>query len=174
MLFVLAAVALAADNPGPNLHVGDPAYLFALPALNEDAAMHVVAKTTVALSDFTGVMPGFPSKALVVHFFQQSGGEAQLAVLSRLNKKYSARGVRFLAIMAGAGDIAQVSGWVEAQHLEFPVLRDAHSIVVSRYGVQRYPTTFVVDGDGDVAAIGATSAELETGLDGILSGFYSR
>ena len=174
MLLVLAALSLAADNPGPNLHVGDPAYLFALPALNEDAAMHAVAKTSVALSDFTGVMPGFPSKALVVHFFSQSGGEAQLAALGRLNKKYSSKGVRFLAILAGAGDIAQVSGWVEAQHLDFPVLRDAHGIVVSRYGVHRYPTTFVVDGEGDVAAIGATTADLETGLDSVLSGFYSR
>jgi peroxiredoxin len=119
-------------------------------------------------------MPGFPSKAVVVHFFQQAGGEAQLAALGRLYKKYGSKGIRMVAVLSGPGDIAQVSGWVESQRLDFPVLRDAHSIVVSRYGVSQFPTTFVVDGDGDVAAIGATASELEAGLDSVLGAFFSR
>ena len=174
MLLVLASTALAAGIPGPNLHVGDAAYLFSLPAINEDAAMHYVARTQVALADFTGVMPGFPSKAVVVHFFEQSDAEPQLATLGRLHKKYASKGIRTVGILAGAGDIAEVSGWVESQRLEFPVLRDAHSIVVGRYGVSRFPTTFVVDGDGDVAAIGSTTTELETGLESVLGAFLGR
>ena len=67
-----------------------------------------------------------------------------------------------------------VSGWVEGQHLGFPVVRDAHDIVVSRYGVNQYPTTFVVDQEGYVAAIGVARADLETSLDTVLQGFYSR
>jgi peroxiredoxin len=174
MLAVLASAALAAGISAPALHVGDPALLFSLPAVNEDAAMHAVARTSVAISDFTGVMPGFPAKALVLHFLRREGGEAQLAALGRLNKKYASRAVRVVAVLSGGGDIAAVSDWVESQHLEFPVLRDAHDIVIHRYGIRSFPMTFVVDADGDVAAIGATGSELEAGLDSVLGAFFSR
>ncbi|MSQ00847.1 MAG: TlpA family protein disulfide reductase [Myxococcales bacterium] len=173
MLLSMLGLSLA-GVPGPALHVGDPALLFNLQAINEDAALHAVARTSVSLADFTGVMPGFPAKALVVHFLHKTGGEAQLAALGRLDKKYLGKGVRTIAILAGPGEIAAVSDWVETQHLDYPVLRDAHGIVVSRYGVRQFPTTFVVDGDGDVAAIGVAKAELEAALDQVLRGFFSR
>ncbi len=173
MLLSLLGLSLA-GVPGPALHVGDSALLFSLQAINEDAALHAVARTNVSLADFTGVMPGFPAKAVVVHFLHKAGGETQLAALARLDKKYNAKGVRTIAILAGPGDIAAVSDWVETQHLDFPVLRDAHGIVVSRYGVRQFPTTFVVDAEGDVAAIGVAKAELETSLDQVLQGFFSR
>jgi peroxiredoxin len=172
MLLALFGLALAV--PGPALHVGDTALLFSLPSVNEEAALQAVARTTVALSDFTGVMPGFPAKVVVVHFLQQAGGEPQLAALQRLHKKYGSRGARTIAVLSGPGEIAAVSSWVEAQHLDFPVVRDAHDIVVSRYGVRQFPTTFVVDSEGYVAAIGVARAELETSLDTVLQGFYSR
>jgi peroxiredoxin len=172
MLLALFLLALAA--PGPALHVGDTALLFNLPAVNEDAALRAVARTSVALSDFTGVTPGFPAKAVVVHFLRREGGDTQLAALQRLHKKYGAKGVRTIAVLAGPGEISEVSGWVEGQNLEFPVVRDAHDIVVSRYGIQQFPTTFVVDQEGYVAAIGVPKADLETSLDTVLSGFYSR
>lgn len=163
-----------AGAPGPALHVGDPALLFNLPAINEDAALHAVARTNVALSDFTGVSAGFPAKAAVVHFLERAGGEAQLQALARVDKKYNGRGVRTVAVLAGAGDIASVSDWVESQHLDFPVLRDAHSIVVSRYGVRQFPTTFVVNADGDVVAIGVAKAELESSLEAVLAGVLGK
>ncbi|GDX80578.1 hypothetical protein LBMAG42_23890 [Deltaproteobacteria bacterium] len=173
MLLPLFAFAMA-GAPGPALHVGDTALLFSLPAINEDAALHAVARTSVSLSDYTGVMPGFPAKAVVVHFLHKEGGEVQLAALERLDKKYNAKGIRTIAILAGAGDIATVSDWVQTQHLAYPVLRDAHDIVVARYGVKQFPTTVVVDSDGDVAAIGVPKADLETSLDSVLGAFFSR
>lgn len=167
-LLALLPLALAEGPPAPNLHVGDAALLFSLPALNEDAALKAVARPHVALSDFTGVLPGFPSKAVVVHFMLRPEGEAQLAALNRLHKKYAAKGVRFVAILPEGGDLASLSGWVEGQRLDFPVLRDAHRIVVERYGVEQFPMTFVVDGDGYVGAIGIPRADLETSIDTIL------
>jgi len=171
---LLALFGLSLAIPGPNLHVGDSALLFSLPAINEEAALQAVARTDVALSDFTGVKPGFPAKVVVVHFLTREGGEAQLKALARLHKKYQSKGVRLVAILAGEGEIAAVSAWVETQRLDFPVLRDAHDIVVSRYGVRQFPTTFVVDNEGYVAAIGVARADLETSLDTVLQGFYSR
>lgn len=168
LLLALLPFALAQDPPAPNLHVGDAALLFSLPALNEDAALKAVARPHVALSDFTGVLPGFPSKAVVVHFMLRQDGEAQLAAMERLHKKYGAKGIRFVAILPEGGDLAALSGWVEGQRLDFPVLRDAHRIVAERYGVERFPMTFVVDGDGYVDAIGVPRAELETSLEAVL------
>jgi len=173
MLLSLMSLALA-GAPGPALHVGDPALLFSLPAINEDAALRAVARTSVALSDFTGVGAGFPAKAAVVHFLERAGGEGQLATLGRLDKKYNAKGVRTVAVLAGPGDIAAVSDWVESQHLDFPVVRDGHGIVVSRYGVRQFPTTFVVDADGDVAAIGIAKADLESALETVLSSLVGK
>lgn len=173
MLLPFLALALA-GAPGPAIHVGDTALMFSLPSINEEAALHAVARTWVSLSDYTGVMPGFPAKGVVVHFLRKEGGEAQLTALGRLDQKYRAKGIRTIAILAGPGDIATASSWVENQHLNFPVLRDAHDIVVSRYGVRQFPTTLVVDSGGYVAALGVPKADLETSLDTVLASFFSR
>lgn len=173
MLLSLLSLALA-GAPAPTLHVGDPALLFNLPAVNEDAALKAVARTTVALSDFTGVSAGFPAKAAVVVFVDRAGGEGVLQALERLHRKVEPKGVRIVAVLAGPGDIASVSDWIEGQRLSFPVVRDAHGIVVSRYGVKQYPTTFVVDAQGDVAAIGVAKADLESGLETVLTGLVGK
>jgi len=161
---------MAASVPGPSLHVGDPALLFALPAINEDAALRAVARPTVALSDFTGVSPGFPVGVLVVHFMRREGGEGQLQALARLDKKYASKDVSFVAILVGSSDVADTSSWVQGQRVDYPVLDDAHGIVADRYGIRAYPMTFVVGESGDVIAIGhAASSLLETDLDAILA-----
>jgi peroxiredoxin len=173
MFALLLSLALAQDVPAPSLRVGDAALLFALPALNEDAALRTVSKPQVALSDFTGqkgvIDPAFPAQAVVVHFLRKDGGEGQLQALERLHRKYQNKGVRVVAIVAGGGELATLSDWVSAQRLDFPVLNDAHGVVVGRYGVTRFPMTFVVDGEGYVDAIGAPRADqLEAELDAVL------
>ena len=60
---------------------------------------------------------------------------------------------------------------MEGQRLDFPVLRDQHRIVVSRYGVLTYPMTFVIDADGYVDAIGVPGADMEQALDSLVSPF---
>jgi peroxiredoxin len=169
MIALLVSLAFAQDVPGPALHVGDTALLFSLPALNEDAAMRTVSKPHVALADFTGLLPAFPAQAVVVHFLKKDGGDVQLAALERLHKKYQNKGVRFVAIVAQGGELATLSDWVSAQRLDFPVLDDKHAVVVGRYGVERFPMTFVVDADGYIEAIGAPAKDqLEASLDAVL------
>lgn len=175
LAFALSAPAHAAPAPipGPNVHVGDPALLFSLPAVNEEAALRAVARPSVALSDFTGVLPGFPARVVVVHFVQKNGAEGQLQALNRLHRKYANRGARFLAIIADDGELATLSAWVEGQRLEFPVLRDAHRVVVDRYGVKQFPLTVVVDASGDIDALGAPKEDLETSLEALLAPFLT-
>ncbi|MDP2308134.1 MAG: redoxin domain-containing protein [Pseudomonadota bacterium] len=175
LLFALALIApaTAAPLPGPNVHVGDAALLFSLPALNEEASLRAVARPTVALSDFTGVLPGFPARVVVIHFVQKSGSEGQLQALNRLHRKYGNRGARFLAIVADGGELATLSAWVEGQRLEFPVLRDAHRVVIDRYGARQFPLTVVVNASGDIEALGAPKEDLEASLEVLLAPFLT-
>jgi len=165
LLALLSASPGFAAVPAPNLHVGDAALLFSLPALNEEAALRAVARTHVALSDFTGIGAGFQAKAVVIHFLQRAGGESQLQALNRLQRKFGPRSVRFIAIVSGETEIASLSDWVETQKLDFPVLNDAHRIVLDRYGVRHFPMTFIVNGEGDVEAIGVPKEDLESSID---------
>lgn len=166
---VLFHAALAAPIPGPSVVVGQPALLFSLPAVNEDAALRAVARPSVALSDYTGLLAGFPAQVVVVHFIQKAGSDAQLEMLNRLHKRYSNRGARFLAVVADDTDLATLSGWVERLRLEFPVLRDQHRVVSGRYGVARFPLTVIVDKDGDIQALGAPGADLETSVEALIT-----
>ncbi|MDP2315030.1 MAG: TlpA disulfide reductase family protein [Pseudomonadota bacterium] len=176
LLFAVALAATGAKNgsvPAPNVTVGDAALLFSLPAVNEEAALRAVARPHVALSDFTGVLPGFPARVVVVQFVNKAGSEAQLQALNRLHRKYANRGARFLAIVADDGELAPLSEWVESQRLEFPVLRDAHRIVVERYGVRQFPLTVVVNAEGDIEALGVPKDDLEANLETLLTPFLT-
>ncbi|MDP6931297.1 MAG: hypothetical protein QGG40_00205, partial [Myxococcota bacterium] len=82
LLALFTAVALATEQP-PAVRLGEPALLFSLPAINEKVAMKTVSKPGVALSDFIGVEPSRPSRAVVLFFFE---GQADANYLPGLNK----------------------------------------------------------------------------------------
>ena len=168
MWLLLALSALAQTAPAPALKVGDSALLFSLPAVNEETALHQVARGSVALSDFTGVLAGFPARAVVITF-SDAKGSAQWQMLSRLQKKFQNRGVRFVIIVADSMDIATLSNSVSSMRLDVPLLHDRYRVVAGRYGVQTLPMTFVVDGDGYVDSIGIARDNLEISLDTILT-----
>lgn len=182
LLGLASAVPAASAAPGvpaPSVKVGDPALLFSLPALNEEAALRAVSRPSVALSDFTGVLAGFPARVVVVHFLQQRGGDGQLQALNRLHKRFGNRGARFVAILSEQGELAAQSQWVESQRLDFPVLRDHHRVVADRYGVKRFPLTVVVNGtgtldNGDIVALGAASEDLELGLEAVITPYLAQ
>ena len=131
--------------------------------------MRAVARPHVALSDFTGVSPAWPARAVVVHFMQRANGEGQLAALQRLQKRLGSKGTRLLAVVVDGGDIASLSAWLQAQRLDFPVLNDAFRVVSDRYGIRHFPTTFVVDESGYVEPMGVGNDTLDTTLEPILT-----
>jgi peroxiredoxin len=161
-VFVLAMIPLLfglASSP-PDLRVGEPARLFSLPAINETAARSLVSSNHVSLADLTEGADK-QGKGVVLFFFTQAKGGEDLQELNRLYKRYSRQGIRFLAISVDQGDLGALSDWIESADLEFPVLRDNHRVVAERYNIKQLPMTYVVDGGGNVLAIGAPSgAEL--------------
>lgn len=156
--------------------VGDPALLFTLPAINEDAAVAAVGTSRVSLGDFAGVTPPRPAKATVVHFFDKGSGDgAQLAALERLKRRHGGKGLQVLAVTDDDGDLGSLSTWIEDQKLSFPVLRDNHRVVLSRYRIDKLPLTLLVDADGRVFAIGNPQGEaLELELEGEITALLSR
>jgi peroxiredoxin len=155
ILFALwvGAAALAAPRP-PTVSPGQPALVFALPAVNENVATEIVNKVQVSLSDFAGVMPGHPKSAVVVYFYTVGQGSQELKALNRIQRRYGAKGVQVMAIAQGGGSAQEISDTIAPLKLSFPVLRDVESLVSSRYGVTRPPLTLVIEGNGNVFAIG--------------------
>lgn len=168
MLLLMGLTAFGADMPaGPG--VGDNALLFSLPAVNEEIAIDLVRNDHVGLGDLTGPLAGYPSTAVVLYFFSRVEGGDGLAVLNRCQRKYGKVDVRFVAISIDHGDSAGFSEWISKQKLSFPVLRDNYRIVASRYGIEEYPWSYIIDADGRIHAIGApTSQELEAEVEAAL------
>ena len=148
-----------------DVQVGEPARLFSLPAINEAAARALVSSNHVSLTDLTeGADEN--TRGVVIFFFTKDKGGEDLQALNRLAKKYVRSGIRFLAISADQGDLGALSDWVESANLEFPVLRDNHRVVATRYQVKQLPMTFVVDSEGGLHSVGApTGDRLEPELE---------
>ena len=149
----MGATALATPRP-PSVAPGKPALVFALSAINEERATETVNKVQVSLSDFSGVMPGHPRKAVAIHFFDVARGTEELKALHRVQRRYGSDGVQVLAIAEGANTTQSVSERINAMNLSFPVLRDVEQLVMGRYGVSELPMTLVVEGNGNLFAVG--------------------
>lgn len=174
----LAALMLGwtAQAAGPMaVSVGDPALLFTLQALNEDAAVASAGSAQISLGDFVGVQPARPRGGVLVYFFDESTPQSatSLAVLERLNKRYSGKRLQVLGVTSDDMDLGSLSTWIGDQKLSFPVLRDNHRVVGDRYGVSRQPLALLIDREGRVFAIGnpdsaALEGELESELAALL------
>jgi thiol-disulfide isomerase/thioredoxin/mono/diheme cytochrome c family protein len=93
------------------------------------------------------------SKAVVVLFLGTECpiNNAFLPVLAGLHKEYSPRGVRFLGVNSNRQDTsARVAEHARKQGVPFPVLKDPGNEAADRFGAQRTPEAFVLDGQGKV------------------------
>ena len=138
---LLFASALAA-SPVP-LSVGLHALLFSLPAVNEDAAMDIVGRSQVGLSDFVGMNPPRPSKAVVVHFFDRAHGGDSLALARPTSVATAVAACRYWASV-GTRVTWRAVHLAEGRKPGYLLLRDNHKVVSGRYGVEELPLTVVV------------------------------
>ena len=171
-MFALLTLGIAFAG-GPTVLPGAPALQFTLPAINEDTAMDLVNKPTVALSDFAGLDPAYPHRVTVLYFCTRKAGGDGLTTLEQISKRYKGKDVQIVAILAEPGEVGPLADWVSGLGLTFPVLRDHHRIVTSRYGLDDLPVTYLVDASGDVYAAGNPrggdlETELTAGLDALL------
>jgi peroxiredoxin len=170
--FWMGATALATPRPLA-VSVGEPALVFALSAVNEEVATQTVNKVQVSLSDFAGIMPGHPRRAVVVHFFDVGRGGSDLAALNRIQRRFGSKGAQVLAVAEGANSNQAIADKIGPLKLSFPVLRDVEHLVMGRYGVTELPLTVVIEGNGNVFAIGqprgdSLESEIESELQPLL------
>ncbi len=173
-LLALLSLGLAIAGP-PSVLPGSAALQFTLPALNEETAMELVNKPSVALSDFAGLDPSYPHKATVLFFCSRAAGGDDLDALEQVARRYRGKSVQVVAILADTGALGPISDWVNGLQLTYPVLRDHHRVVSGRYGVSELPITYVIDASGDVFAAGnpkggELEADLTAALDALLEG----
>lgn len=170
----MGATALATPRP-PVVSAGEPALVFALSAVNEEAATETVNKVQVSLSDFVGIMPGHPRRAVVVHFFDVGRGMSDLAALNRIQRRFGSKGAQVLAVAEGAKSNQAIAEKIGSLKLSFPVLRDVENLVMSRYGVTELPLTVVIEGNGNVFAIGQPQGDtMETEIEAELQPLLRR
>jgi len=70
--------------------------------------------------------------------------------IQKLHEQWTAKGLTILGLDVGE-DAATVAKFAKEQSYTFPLLLDAEPQVTSRYFVQAYPTTFVIDRAGRIA-----------------------
>ena len=60
---------------------------------------------------------------------------------------------RVLTVALQSGEAAEIGAYLQANRLAFPVLPDPDGAIARRWGVQGVPASFVIDGDGRIAAV---------------------
>jgi len=90
---------------------------------------------------------GASDEPVVVHFWATWCGvcEAENGTIDALADDH-----RVITIAAQSGPPSQVAAYLEERGLDFPVVNDPGSEITHRWGVHAFPTTFVVDGDGQI------------------------
>jgi thiol-disulfide isomerase/thioredoxin len=94
----------------------------------------------VALSDFSG-------RPVVVHFWATWCGVCEAM---DDNIQSVARDHRVVTIATGSGTTEEIRDYLSQKKGVAPVLVDPEGGLASRYGVSALPTTFFVDGNGEI------------------------
>jgi len=76
----------------------------------------------------------------------------ELPMLDDLNERYRDAGLRILAIDVGE-DRDTVEAFLRERPVSFPVLMDTDRAVATRYRIEAFPTTILVDREGNVVDV---------------------
>ncbi|MBW2463157.1 MAG: protein disulfide oxidoreductase [Deltaproteobacteria bacterium] len=101
---------------------------------------------------------------VVVHFFATWCGVCKA---EEHNIKAVAEDHQMIAVASQSGGVPAVAAYARDSELTMPIVNDANGNIAGAWGVSAFPTTFVVDPDGQITSVevGYTS---ELGLRGRL------
>ncbi len=136
--FMLSAICFMNIAGAVSIPTGDQAPDFTLSSLDG---------STYSLSSYRG--------SLVVLIYFRTDQKHSLLALEELKmnrNKYGKRNVQYIGISAEKREKDELLNRANELNIDFPVLLDEERNVYSTYGIRVYPTTLIVDGEGNVAA----------------------
>ncbi|MBX9789026.1 MAG: redoxin domain-containing protein [Pirellulales bacterium] len=143
-----------------------------LPRLDAAEATRVGRKIDdFSLRDFRGKQHSLgelsDEKLLVVVFLGTDCPLVKLYAprLQELATEYAERGVEFVAINSNLQDtVTKIGAFAQRAGIKFPILKDADSAIADRFGAERTPEAFVLDGDGVVQYRGRIDDQFGVGF----------
>lgn len=151
------------ESPAPGMK-GEGVSMIGMEA--PDFTLSDPSGTSVHLRDLRG-------KVVVVDFWATwcEPCRALMPHIQKMHEQLAAKGLTILGLDVGE-DADTVAKFAKEQSYTFPLLLDAEPQVTSRYFVQAYPTTFVIDRAGRIAFRGMGSVEptdLQAAVENALS-----
>ncbi|MFH1809022.1 MAG: TlpA disulfide reductase family protein [Pseudomonadota bacterium] len=154
-LYAIPALLAAGLTTGATIPTGAAAEQFTLKVVNVDT----VEQRIFSLGHLVGDSPKTPKKLVVLSFFATycEPYKRELPLLQALYTRYADQGLGVLVVSIDkdkdvpGGAAAAVDALAKEHGLSFPVLHDRFNIVAKRYGVEKLPCLYLIDGAGQVA-----------------------
>ena len=132
----------------------------AAPEFSVETIANMPDKPRLALSELRG-------KVVVLDFWATWCGpcKAQSPVLDSLQRKFQDRGLVVVGMNTSDGE-GNAKAWAASHGVVYPIVYDQNDTVAHGYNVDSFPTLFVIDRGGKIAAmrVGFTSANELEGL----------
>ena len=123
------------EDTNQSLHIGDPAPGFVGIDLNGKS---------FTLKDFSG-------EPVIIRFWDTDCKycKADTPVFNDLHRKFAGKGLH-IAYINTLSNLEQVKSFIDALHIEFPVLMDPDGDFAKKWHVITYPSTFIIDTNGQI------------------------
>jgi len=108
---------------------------------------HAPALVGTALDGSQVSLAAFRGNPVVVHFWATWCGVCKA---EQSNIDALARDVAVVTVATQSGSAEQIAAYVSAHGVTPTVIADTSGALAKRFGVGAFPTTFVLDGDGDI------------------------
>ncbi len=129
--------------------------LFASPALRASEGLKQ-GDVMPALAGFglEGRVPATQGKIVWLDFCASWCGpcRASFPVMDKIHAKYKDKGLVVLGVSVD-DDSKKWQAFVEKQNVSFPLVRDAQHKLVSLAGIEKMPTSFLIDGNGKIVSV---------------------
>ncbi len=152
---LFAAISFFNIADAVSLSTGEHAPDFTLPSMDG---------STVSLTDFKG------SVVVLIYFrLEQKRSVMALEEINNIRNKYGEKEVQFIGISAEKDKENELITTMNEMNIDYPVLLDKERDLYAMYGIRVYPTTLIIDRQGNVAdAIPGHALSYKVRLDGRL------